>query len=298
MCLVMRWLLFICLMSANTTYANTYPSIDEILAESTTTIQANNTATITTITDNTGSQPPIDRFESYNRNTYKFNDTLDRNVVRPAAVGYVTYVPDPLRIIIQNFFNNLRDCVTLGNDILQLNGEDSMHNLMRISINSTFGLLGIIDVSSSMGLKRHTNTFGKTLQVYGWKHSSYFIIPILGPSTVRDAVGMIPDTFFNPTWWIIPNQYSYISVGLFVVNGIDQRAKLLDYDQLLYDSIDPYSTMRDLYLQSSGEVVPTDNSNNNLDIDSIIDDTSQESGTSSKTTPNNANSNPVNSLIE
>lgn len=242
------------------------------------------------IQSNASNPVAIDKFENYNRNAFRMNDTLDRNIVRPTAVAYITYIPSPFRSAVQNFFNNLRDCVTLGNDILQLKGEDSMHNLMRISINTTFGLLGLIDVSSSMGLKQHTNTFGKTMQVYGWKHSSYFVIPLLGPSTVRDALGLIPDTLFNPTWWIIPSQYDYVSVGLFVVNGIDQRAKLLDYDQLLYTSIDPYTTMRDVYLQSSGEIIPIDTSNSNLDIDAIIDESEPVSPESSMK-PTNSNDN-------
>ena len=215
-----------------------------------------------------------DRFENYNRNAYRMNDTIDRNVVRPTTVFYVTYIPSPIRGAIQNFFNNLRDFVTLGNDILQLDGISSMHNVMRIAINSTFGILGIIDISSSLGLMQHTNTFGNTLKVYGWKNSSYFVIPLLGPSTVRDTIGMIPDTLFNPTWWIIPSQYDYVSVGLFVVNGIDQRSKYLDYDQLLYTSIDPYSTMRDTYLQGKGEaILQSGNGNSNdVSIDTLLND--------------------------
>lgn len=223
-----------------------------------------------------------DRFENYNRNAFRMNDTLDRNVVRPTTVAYVTYVPSPIRNVIQNFFNNLRDFVTLGNDILQLDGISSMHNIMRIAINSTFGLLGMIDISSSLGLMQHTNSFGNTMKVYGWKNSSYFVIPILGPSTVRDAIGMIPDTLFNPTWWIIPQQYDYVSVGLFVINGIDKRSKYLDYDQLLYTSIDPYVTLRDTYLQGIGESVPqsASNSENNVSIDSLLTDDNESSAQS------------------
>lgn len=228
-----------------------------------------------------------DAYENYNRNAYRMNDTLDKNFVRPATVGYTTYVPSPVRAVIQNFFNNLRDFVTLGNDILQLSGEAAMHNVMRIAINSTFGLLGMIDISTSLGLPQHTNTFGQTLKVYGWKHSSYFVVPFLGPSTVRDTIGMIPDTLFNPTWWIIPQQYSYVSVGLFAVNGIDQRAKYLDFDQVLDTSIDPYVTMRDTYLQSHGESVPQNlnSSNNNVSIDTLIDDGTATDNKSSSTTP-------------
>ena len=288
----MKWFLFAliyCLSIANA-YATSTESTTVGSQLNTTTTHAINVTTVDpALAANAPNPVAVDKFEYYNRKVFVMNDTLDRNVVRPTAVGYITYVPVPLRSMIQNFFNNLRDCVTLGNDVLQLKGEDSMHNLMRISINSTFGLIGLIDVSSSMGLMQHTNTFGKTMQVYGWKHSSYFVIPLLGPSTVRDSLGMIPDTLFNPTWWIIPSQYDYVSVGLFVVNGIDQRAKLLDYDQLLYTSIDPYTTMRDVYLQSSGEIIPIDTSNNNLDIDNIMDESG--SATSEPNVPSSGDSN-------
>lgn len=263
-------------------------------SQSTTTDKSNASAAVIKL-DPSGGTPPSgianpDRLETYNRAVFKMNETIDRNAIRPTAVAYITYVPDPVRYVLQSFFNNLRDFVTLGNDILQLQGQDSMHNVMRISINSTIGILGMIDISSSMGLKQHTNTFGKTMQTYGWTHSSYFVVPGLGPSTVRDSIGMIPDALFNPTWWIFSDPY--ISVGLFAVNAIDKRSKYLDYDQILYTSIDPYTTMRDAYLQSSGEKIPTDTSNSNLDIDSIIDDDSGSTppaptngGATSKTKP-------------
>ena len=225
-----------------------------------------------------------DYFENYNRNAYRMNDTLDKNFIRPAAVGYTTYVPNPIRSGIQNFFNNLRDFITLANDILQLDGEASMHNLMRIAINSVFGIAGIIDVSSSLGLPQHINTFGQTLRVYGWKNSNYFVIPFLGPSTVRDAIGMVPDVVFNPTWWIIPGNFVYLSFGLFAINGIDQRAKYLDFDQILNTSLDPYATVRDVYLQSHGESAPLNlnSTSNDISIDSLIGDDSESSNATTK----------------
>lgn len=242
----------------------------------------------------------VDKFENYNRNAYRMNDTLDKNFIRPAAVGYITYIPKPIRLVIQNFFNNLRDFVTLGDDILQLNGQDSMHNIMRIAINSTFGILGLIDISSSLGLMQHTNTFGQTMRVYGWKNSSYFMIPFIGPSTVRDALGMIPDTIFNPTWLIIPQQYTYVSVGLFMVNGIDQRAKYLDFDGLLDSSIDPYVTLRDSYLQAHGEIAPQspNNNSNEVNIDNLIDDNGNSAPTKPATTPSTNNNVNIDTLID
>jgi phospholipid-binding lipoprotein MlaA len=226
-----------------------------------------------------------DPLETYNRNAYQLNDKLDKTIVRPVTVWYVSYIPQPFRLAVGNFYNNLRDFVTLGNDILQLNGMASMQNMMRISINTIVGLGGLIDVSSSLGLLRHKNSFGNTLKVYGWKQSSYFVIPLLGPSTVRDTIGLIPDLYFNPTWYVIPDKYEYVSVGLFTVNGIDTRSHYLDYDQLLQTSLDPYITMRDAYLQAIGELAPTSNSNEDVSIDELLDNSVESSSTYRQPTP-------------
>jgi len=211
-----------------------------------------------------------DPFETYNRGVFTVNVVIDKAIIRPTTVGYITYIPGPIRSGIGNFFSNLRDFVTLGNDILQLNGKYSMQTLMRISINSTVGILGIIDVSTSLGLNMHKNSFGKTMKEYGWEHSSYFIIPLLGPSTVRDALGTIPNVVFNPTWYVISNDY--ISVALFASNAIDTRSKYLDSDKIFYSSLDPYITMRDVYLQAINE--PITNSDD-VSIDTLLLEESQ-----------------------
>ncbi len=224
-----------------------------------------------------------DPYENYNRNAYRMNATLDKNFVRPVTVWYITYVPNPLRAMINNFYNNLRDFVTLGNDILQFQGRATMETTMRISINSTSGLVGLIDVSSSLGLKDNVNTFGKTLKFYGWKNSSYIVIPLLGPSTVRDALGIIPDSYFNPTWYFVPDQYLYISVGLFAINGIDIRSQYLGIDQVLETSIDPYVSTRDAYLEAIDEK-PPEMTNNNLSIDDILDNNESSNSNSPSVT--------------
>jgi phospholipid-binding lipoprotein MlaA len=213
----------------------------------------------------------VDRFENYNRNAYRMNDKIDKAIIRPTAVGYITYVPLPVRVVLSNFFNNLRDFVTLGNDILQLNGESSMKNIMRISLNTTIGLGGILDVSTGLGLVQNKNSFGNTMKVYGWTNSSYYIIPLLGPSTVRDALGLIPDTVFNPTWIVFNN--NYISVGLFAVNAVNNRAQFLGFDKILETSLDPYVTMRDTYLAAIGESAVAGKATENApSIDSLLED--------------------------
>ena len=215
----------------------------------------------------------IDPYENYNRNAYRMNDKLDRWIIRPTAVWYLDYVPYPIRNTIANFYNNLRDFVTLGNDVLQLDGKSSMHNVMRISINSVFGILGLIDISTSLGLPQTKNSFGNTFKFYGWKHSSYFVIPLLGPSTVRDGIGLIPDTALNPTWYI-PYPY-YISVALFAVNGINTRTQFLAFDQILKTSVDPYITMRDVYLANIGESRPA--GKGDVSIETLLEEEVAES---------------------
>lgn len=214
----------------------------------------------------------IDPYENFNRNSFRMNQTLDKHFVRPATVWYITYIPGPIRSGVQNFFNNLRDFVTLGNDILQLSTYRSAKDTARVCINSTIGILGLIDVSSHIGLPEHINTFGKTMRFYGWEHSSYYMIPLLGPSTIRDALGLIPDMIFNPTWFFNYPYSNYVSVSLFVVNGLDQRSKFLDFDQSLNTSIDPYATVRDFYLQSSGNLPEEPESGSDeVKLDSLLD---------------------------
>lgn len=222
------------------------------------------------------SKNPNDPYEAVNRKIFVFNMTIDHYVLRPITVGY-TYVPEPIRYAISNFYNNLRDMVTLANDILQLDGEDTMQNTMRISINSTFGILGLVDVSSAMGLPQKQTTFGMSMKRWGWNNSSYLIFPFLGPGSVRDDLGIIPDVYFNPLFYII--QDPWISWSIFGINLLDQRSKVLDEDKLLMSTIDPYATIRDIYLQRRGEYkFPSEmESSNPEDIDNLISEANGES---------------------
>lgn len=239
---------------------------------------------------------PNDPYESYNRKVFTFNMMMDHYVLRPIAVGYVNYVPDPVRYVVTNFYNNLRDFVSLGDDILQLDGMDSMQTTMRIALNSTFGLLGMIDVASSMGLPQHKNTFGNTMKRWGWTNSSYFMIPLYGPGTVRDQLGLIPDIWFNPTWYVIDDYW--ISGGLFAVNLIDARSKYLGQDQLLEQALDPYATIRDIYLQHNGEYIyPKASNESAADSDNVDSLIAEENGQPPAANTNKSNNDDVDALI-
>lgn len=224
---------------------------------------------------------PNDPYEAYNRKVFAFNMAADTYVFRPVTVGY-TYIPEPVRYGISNFYSNLRDFVSLGNDILQLDGLNTMQTFMRIAINSTFGILGLIDVSSSLGLPEYKNTFGNTLKYWGWKNSNYFMVPFLGPGTLRDQLGVAPDVYFNPLFWVITDPY--VSWSIFAVGQLDNRAQYLGQDQLLEQTLDPYATIRDLYLQTNGEYkYPTESSPDS--DDSILFGDNESSSTVKHVTP-------------
>jgi phospholipid-binding lipoprotein MlaA len=210
-----------------------------------------------------------DPYEKFNRRVYTFNSYLDGYFFRPVTIGYITIIPKPIQVGIENVFTNLRDFVSLGNAILQLRVEDSFSQFMRISINSTIGLFGLFDIAGSMGLSSQKITFGDSMKYYGWKQSAYFVAPLFGPSTVRDFIGTAPNVFLNPTWYIFDN--NYISIGLFFTNSIQQRSKLLGYDQLLVTSLDPYITVRDYYLKSTNEdKIESEDNSNDVSIDELI----------------------------
>jgi|GEM_PF-5010235 len=265
---------YICLIALCCSTSNTYASLIDLAASGPVKKSTAAPQPIVSGPTESGSKAPskaVDRFENYNRNAYRMNDKIDKAIIRPTAVAYIAYVPLPLRLVFSNFFNNLRDFVTLGNDILQLDGPSSMKNIMRISVNTTLGLGGILDISTSIGLLQNKNSFGNTMRVYGWSTSSYYVIPLLGPSTVRDALGLIPDTAFNPTWLIFND--NYISVGLFTLNAINNRAQFLGFDKILNTSLDPYVTMRDTYLSAIGETAPMGTGTESApSIDSLLED--------------------------
>ncbi|MDD3267191.1 MAG: VacJ family lipoprotein [Burkholderiales bacterium] len=220
------------------------------------------------------SSNPNDPYENYNRKVFAINMTMDEYVLRPVTVGYTSYVPEPIQYGLGNFYGNLRDFVSLGNDVLQLDGINTMQTFMRIVINSTIGIFGLIDVSTSLGLPEYKNDFGTTLKTWGWTNSSYFLVPFLGPGTVRDQLGVIPDVYFNPVFWIIHDDL--ISFPIFAIGQLDNRAKYLGQDELLTQTLDPYATVRDLYLQNKGiYIYPTESSG---DIDAeLFGDTLVES---------------------
>ena len=194
---------------------------------------------------------PKDPYEGFNRGVYKFNDTIDGAILKPIAMGYNYVTPDVAKKGVNNFYNNITDFITAVNSFLQLNFEQGMTDAGRVIVNTTVGLLGFIDVSSTNVnnyKERNKEDFGTTLARYGWRDSAYLVLPLFGPSTFRDGTGLAVDGLFIDPIGYIDNVR--LRNALYVGKIINTRAQLLDATNLMDDaSIDPYAFQRDSWLQ-------------------------------------------------
>ncbi|HEY3645192.1 MAG TPA: VacJ family lipoprotein [Gammaproteobacteria bacterium] len=188
-----------------------------------------------------------DPWEGFNRKIYAFNDALDKHVARPVAHTYVRAMPAPARSGIHNVISNVDEPVTVINDALQGKLKQTFQDLGRFLINSTVGLLGWFDVARHVGLPHHDEDLGQTLAVWGVPSGPYLVIPVIGPSSLRDAGGRVGDLYLNPPRDQIPPRWRN---GELVVDGLDTRVSLLQLDPLLDEAYDPYTYMRDAYIQN------------------------------------------------
>ncbi|WP_019624978.1 VacJ family lipoprotein [Thioalkalivibrio sp. ALJT] len=193
---------------------------------------------------------PDDPWESYNRAVFEINQDFDESLLRPAAVQYQR-VPDTVQTGVGNFFSNLNDFTVLFNNLLQGNLENAASDTGRILFNSTFGLFGLIDVASPMGLEKNNEDFGQTLGVWGVPRGPYLQLPLLGPSTARDAPARIVDGYTDPLYQSnLRQDHSSWWVGLIALDIIDMRAGLISTERMLEQlSDDPYIAMREAWLQ-------------------------------------------------
>jgi phospholipid-binding lipoprotein MlaA len=191
---------------------------------------------------------PVDPLESLNRRIYDFNETVDRLALKPAARGYRAAVPPPVRGGITNFFGNFRDVTTAINNVLQLKLDVALSDVARVAVNSTVGILGVFDVATRVGLDKHEEDFGQTLGRWGAPPGPYLVLPFLGPSNVRDAIGWVGDFYTDPEFFLITDSpEAWIAFGTRVVN---LRANLLEAERLLEAAaLDRYAFLRDAYLQ-------------------------------------------------
>jgi len=188
-----------------------------------------------------------DPIEGFNRGVYKFNDSLDRHVLRPVAVAYRDHTPSWLQTGVHNFFQNLFYPTTIVNQFLQGKFKQGTQDIGRFAINTTLGWGGVLDVASGAKLPVHDEDSGQTLGRWGVPPGPYIMIPFLGPSTLRDGPARIADTFLEPLYWY--NTGNGPRWGSFVLNSLDSRVQLLQVDRTVNEAYDPYAFVRDAYLQ-------------------------------------------------
>jgi len=196
---------------------------------------------------------PRDPLEPINRGIYQFNDHVDNLVVKPAAELYRGVLPQFVRTGVSNFFANLGDVIIALNNLLQGKFTEAVSDIGRIAVNTTAGLLGVIDFATEIGLEKHNEDFGQTLGYWGIPDGPYLVIPILGPSSVRDAVGLVGDWKASPITYVDPNRDRNALYGLWFLS---RRAELLDTTRILETAaLDPYEFVRDAYLQRRRNLV-------------------------------------------
>ena len=197
-----------------------------------------------------------DPYEGYNRFMFGVNDRIDRHFLSPVARGYRTVTPRPVRSGIGNFFNNLRDIVSVGSNLLRLNISKASTDLVRVGINTTFGFGGLIDIAGAAQMPNNKNTLGDTFASWGWKNSNYFVYPLLGPSTVRDALGNTITSVYSPEKLAFGNGAGYwAATG---VKTLDTRANLLDLtDGVNQVALDRYTFIRDAYMAARAKQTGT-----------------------------------------
>lgn len=195
-----------------------------------------------------GSDEANDPFESYNRSMFKFNDAVDNAVLKPVATAYKDTLPSFVQTAISNFFGNIGDVWTMVNNLLQGKVEHGLNDMMRVAVNSTMGFGGVLDIASEAGLQKHKEDFGQTLGKWGVDSGPYFVLPIFGPSTIRDTAAFPVDIYGDP--WTYTTPVSVRNTGA-VVRIVDKRSQLLGASNLLEDAaLDRYIFVRSAYLQS------------------------------------------------
>ncbi len=217
---------------------------------------------------------PADPFESFNRGVYRFNDTLDKTVAKPVAIGYDKVMPELGKTMVSNFFSNLDDVLVTANDFLQFKFAQGLSDGMRVLVNSTVGVGGLIDVAS-MNLEKHNEDFGQTLGYWGMGSGPYLMLPILGPSSVRDGIGDLGDSQIS----VLGRTYPvHVRNKLYLTRAVNRRAQLLSGENVMEGAIiDRYSFIRDAYLQRRVSLVYDGNPPQDASLDDFPADEPESS---------------------
>lgn len=194
------------------------------------------------------SNNPNDPLEGFNRAMFSFNDTVDKVALKPAAQAYQFVLPEFVQTGIGNFFGNIGDMWSAVNQLLQGRVETGVTSIMRVAVNTTFGLGGVLDVSTEARLTKQKSDFGQTLGKWGVGSGPYVVLPLFGPSTLRDTAALPADAYGD--LWTYKRPVRWRNVGS-AIRIVDKRAQLLDATNLLEDvALDKYDFVRDTYLQS------------------------------------------------
>jgi phospholipid-binding lipoprotein MlaA len=218
-----------------------------------------------------GPPNPDDPLESYNRSIFAFNETVDKYAFKPAAEGYDFIMPNFASKGVSNFFSNIDDIVVFVNQLLQFKLSEAAATSARFVFNTTFGLLGLIDVASDMDLPKHSEDFGQTLATWGVGSGPYIVMPLIGPLTIRDTAGLAVDwTYFDPIFKRQTLQQSLITL---TIKYIDIRAGLLKASNILDETVpDKYAFVRDAYLSRREFLIYDGNPPDDFNEDELFDD--------------------------
>ena len=198
-----------------------------------------------------------DPFESVNRKVFAFNHSLDTHAALPAASAYKSNVPDGVREGVHNFLSNLSLPVTFANDVLQGELTQAGYAVCRLGVNTTVGVLGVMDPATDWGCPENDEDFGQTLAVYGVPGGPYLVLPLLGSTLPRDAAGKIlVDHYFNPLGYLAYRGKYYVSLGENVIKMVDQRSRSISaLSDIERTSIDYYAAVRSIYLQKRDSAI-------------------------------------------
>ena len=202
----------------------------------------------------TGAMDSRDPFEGFNRGVFKFNETMDNALFTPVGKFYQAITPDFVDKGVTNFFSNLGDIAVVANDLMQFKAGQAISDAARFIFNSTIGLLGVVDVSTTMGLPKHNEDFGQTLGHWGVGSGPYLVMPLFGPTTLRDSTSLIVDNgILYPVFYV---DDAATKSGLLTLNYIDFKADLLSAEKLLEEAaLDKYEFVKSAYFEKRANLI-------------------------------------------
>ncbi|HIE00243.1 MAG TPA: VacJ family lipoprotein [Thiotrichaceae bacterium] len=229
----------------------------------------------------TASTHESDPFESFNRSIFAFNEGVDKAILKPVAKGYKAVTPKPVNKGVTNFFSNLDDVIVIANDLLQFKFKQAASDTGRVLLNSTVGLLGLIDVASEFELPKHNEDFGQTLGYWGVGSGPYLVLPFLGPNSARDTVGLGVDVFLDPRFYYTGSPSGLTSDHVIyaseAVKKVDMRADFLELEKVTeVAALDKYSYYRGAYLSRRDYLVYDGNPPRDENLDDLFDDEDEE----------------------